>query len=51
MPWWAHRIALEGLLWEQPWIARVEMVEGVDRSEPVQDDEFAVGEFVGVKPR
>lgn len=36
MPWWAFRAYEEGLAWEQPWIARVEMVE-VDR--PVLDED------------
>lgn len=50
MPWWAHAMAVEGLAEEKPWLPRqVELVEGVDRSDPVEDvpDE---GVFVGVRP-
>lgn len=36
MPWWAHRAAVEGLLWEQPWMPRVETVEFERPSPPAE---------------
>lgn len=55
MPWWAHMMAVEGLAEERPWLpGQVEMVEGVDRSDPLEvydaDPVSDAGVFVGVRP-
>jgi hypothetical protein len=54
MPWWAHRLAVEGLMWEQPWRG-VPMFQ-VEAPEPIEVEQRPVlpddddGVFVGVRP-
>jgi hypothetical protein len=62
MPWYAHQAAVEGLLWEQPWVKSVLTLDPEkmsrtpfdenDESTPTTDSDVngSEGVFVGVRP-
>lgn len=40
MPWWAHRMAVEGLTWETPWLPAVRVFHPPEGSQPFEESDF-----------